>query len=131
MYINNSYSSSITSEHKNKNKDAEKSQKKKQIASEKQGKYYCTYVVGEDGKKVLLNKIPIAQVKKQKVLGNPIESDKTKSCDYNVVKNDSTAFEYKQQMHMNANHRKNLQEVMNILKESVGIPNTSNKLLGY
>lgn len=131
LYINNAYNSSITSEHQNKSKDADKSQKKKQIVSEKQGKYYCTYVVNEEGKKVLLNKVPIAQVEKQKVLGNQTEPDKTKFCDYNVVENDSTAFECKQQMHMNANHRKNLQEVMNILKGSVGIPNTSNKLFGY
>ncbi|MBC2397946.1 hypothetical protein [Clostridium tetanomorphum] len=130
-YNNKSYSSSITSENQHKDKDTDKLKKKKQIISEKQGKYYCTYVVDEKGQKVLLNKVPISQMEKQKVLENSTDSGKTKSCHYNANKNHSTAFQYKREMHMEATHRKNLQEVMNILKGNVGIATTSKKLFGY
>ncbi|KAJ49640.1 hypothetical protein BD780_001139 [Clostridium tetanomorphum] len=71
FYINNaynskSYNSSITSENQHKDKDTEKLKKKKQIISEKQGKYYCTYVVDEKGQKVLLNKVLFLKWKNKK-----------------------------------------------------------------
>lgn len=155
-YINNvcnekSYTSLITSEYKSKNKDAQdlqskikdtqesqnkdketqKLQKKKQMISEKEGNYYCTYMVDDEGQKTLIKKVPITQEQKQNSLQNSIESNETNFSDYNVKKNGSTTFEYKQQLHMEATHRKNLREVMDMLKGNIGIQNKLNKHYGF
>ncbi len=47
----NPYDSFIMSKHQSKEKDTEESQKKKQVVSERQGNYYCTYMVDKEGKK--------------------------------------------------------------------------------
>ncbi len=125
VYSGKSYTPLITSEYQSKSKDtqelqddskdAQKLQKKKQVISEQEGKFYCTYMVDEEGQKILLSKIPIAQVEKQNSLQNSIESDKTKYCDYKVEENAHTAFKYKQQLNLESTHRKSSREIMNIL----------------
>ncbi|GAA0076642.1 hypothetical protein UT300005_10200 [Clostridium sp. CTA-5] len=118
-----SYINNITSEDRDKN--AQELQKKKQIISEQDGKYCSTYVVDEEGHKVLLSKIPIAEMKKQNSLQNSNKYDNTNSCNYNMSKN----FKCKQQLNMEATHRKNLQEIMDILKGNIDIKNNLNKCL--
>lgn len=51
-----SYTFPITSQYQHKSKDTEESKKKRQIISEREGKYYNTYVVDEKGQKVIINK---------------------------------------------------------------------------
>ncbi|SFD01866.1 hypothetical protein [Clostridium uliginosum] len=146
FYINNvcskkSYNSLITSEYQSKSKDihesqentkdTQKVQKKKQIISETEGKYYCTYMVDEEGQKVLLNKVPIAQVETQSNLQNTIASHETNSCNHNIVRNARTAFECKQELQMEAAHRKNLHEVMDLIKGNIGIQSNSKKYYSY
>jgi len=115
------------SKHQSKEKDTEESQKKKQVVSERQGNYYCTYMVDEEGKKVLINKVPVEEAEEQNGLLNSNKSDGKKSCNYNSAKNTNTDFEYKQQMNMEATYRKNQQEIM----KNVGSTSNSNKYYGY
>lgn len=118
-----SYTSPIMSEYQRKSKDTEESKKKKQIISEKEGKYYNTYVVDEKGQKVLINKVSIEQIEKQKNSQNSIGSDE-------AVKNYSTTSKCIPKMHMEAVHRKNIQEVMDILRGNIGIHSNSKKSFG-
>ncbi|AVQ38083.1 hypothetical protein C7M56_05070 [Clostridium botulinum] len=123
----NPYDSFIMSKHQSKEKDTEESQKKKQVVSERQGNYYCTYMVDEEGKKVLINKVPVEEAEEQNGLLNSNKSDNKKSLIYNSAKNTNTDFGYKQQMNMEATYRKNQQEIM----KNVGNPINSNKYYGY
>ncbi|NMM65416.1 hypothetical protein HBE96_22835 [Clostridium sp. P21] len=120
----NSYTSPITSKHQNSDKDTEKSKKSKQTISEREGNYYATYIVDEEGQKVLINKVPVTQMEKQKSSQNTITSNKE-------VKNNSSTPEYNQKMHIEAVHRKNIREVMDILKGTTPINNTPKKLFNY
>lgn len=95
--------------------------KKKQIVLEREGKYYCTYIVDENGHKILLNRVP-AQAEEQKVLGKPIKSA-IKPYDCNAAKNERTVFECKQQIRMEASQKENLQGIMDILNQEIGILN--------
>ena len=123
----NPYDSFIMSKHQSKEKDTEESQKKKQVVSERQGNYYCTYMVDEEGKKVLINKVPVEEAEEQNGLLNSNKSDNKKSLIYNSAKNTNTDLGYKQQMNMEATYRKNQQEIM----KNVGSPSNSNKYYGY
>ncbi|EHN15110.1 hypothetical protein [Clostridium sporogenes] len=125
--IRKPYDSFIMSKHQSKKKDTEESQKKKQVVSERQGNYYCTYMVDEEGKKVLINKIPVEEAEEQNGLLSSNKSDNKKSLIYNSAKNTNTDFGYKQQMNMEATYRKNQQEIM----KNLGSPSNSNKYYGY
>lgn len=132
-----SYVSNVKSKQQHKNKEtqelqeSQKSQKKKQIISQKEAEYYCTYIVGEKGEKILLSKVPIAQVENQNNLQNSFGSDKIKSCADKVINTARTALEFKQVMHREAEHKENIQEMINILKGDIGISKESNKNFGY
>lgn len=121
------YDSFIMSKHQSKEKDTEESQKKKQVVSEIQGNYYCTYMVDEEGKKVLINKVLVEEAEEQNGLLSSNKSDNKKSLSYNSAKNTNTDFGYKQQMNMEATYRKNQQEIM----KNVGSTNKFNKHYGY
>lgn len=123
----NPYDSFIMSKHQSKEKDTEESQKKKKVVSEIQGNYYCTYMVDEEGKKVLINKVPVEEAEEQNGLLSSNKSDNKKSLIYNSAKNTNTDLGYKQQMNMEATYRKNQQEIM----KNVGSPSNSNKYYGY
>ncbi len=126
-----SYTFIDLSEDRHNGKNLQNSKKKKQIVSLREGKYYCTYIVNEKGQKILLNRIPIAQVEEQKSQEKPTESSKKKPFDSNLLKSAHTAFECKQQINIDVAHKKNMQEIMGILKEYAGIPHNSGKTYGY
>ena len=123
------YPSLISSERQQESKNSQQSHKKKQIVSVREGKYYCTYIVDDKGQKILLNRVPVTQVEDRKNTEKHMDGDETKSCDYNAIDNSRTAFEGKQQMNIEVSHKKNLQEVMNIVKEYAGIANDSSKIV--
>jgi hypothetical protein len=106
-------------------------QKKKQIVTEREGNYYCTYIVDGNGNKVLLQQIPADQVEEKKTPGTRKESSETAPCDYKSVKSARTAFECKQQMNLEKSHKQNLKEIMNILEEYAGIPQGSGKTYDF
>lgn len=111
------------SEYQLESNKTQATQKKKQIVSEREGKYYCTYIIDENGKKFLINKVPVAQVEEQKISGKPLKSDAIINYYYSIMKNDSAVFECKQNMRMEAAHKENLHEIMDLLKEEIGIKN--------
>ena len=103
-------------------KDTHNSSKKKRIISMKEGKFYCTYMIDDDGMKVLIKKVPIVQVQKQNNLDNSKQSDDINALDYNAVSTTRAAFEYKR-------HKSHLKDIMNIINDSFGIQkNSTNKL---
>ena len=48
-----------------KQNESGKKAKKQQFISQVEGKFYCTYVIGENGKKILISKIPISDMEKE------------------------------------------------------------------
>lgn len=125
--IGKTYTSIAALEDKNNDGNTQVKKKKKQILSVREGNYYCTYMVDEKGQKILLKRIPADRVKEQKGLGMERATNDVRPCDYNAVKNARTAFECKQQMGMQISHKKNLKEIMNILKDYAGVPTDLNK----
>ncbi|WMJ89482.1 hypothetical protein [Anaerocolumna sp. MB42-C2] len=123
VWLGKSYNSFTMSDYSYESKEKQK----QQIITERDGNYYCTYIVGKDGKKILLKKIPVPQMKEQEDSAKPIESDKAKTYDYNDLNNARTTFVCKQQMQMESANKKNLREAMDILNEYAGIPAKSNK----
>ncbi|SKC39996.1 hypothetical protein [Maledivibacter halophilus] len=108
-YIHNDYSIKpydFLGGSKHKNKDIKEEEEKKQIVVERDGKYSYTYMIDKEGRKILLRKIPVSQEEQQENLQNLIKPDSTNQC--------------KQQMYMEGIHRRNLQEIMNIIKGNIG-----------
>lgn len=86
---------------------------KKQFVSQIEGKYYCTYLVDENGGKILLNKILATEAK-------------------NICSNDSLALEklknqaYFKNKNTDLNpqsHNLNVQGMLDILRSYAGLPN--------
>lgn len=136
----NYYSSLITSKDKNQNiyktktQDDEKTQKlqddkkseqkinkKKQITSEQEGNYLCTYLTDDDGKKILLNKIPISQINIQ---NNSSANENTFS---NLMSIGSSST-FENQLNLESNYRKNSKEIANILKINTNHYDSSREL---
>jgi hypothetical protein len=89
------------------------SQKKKQIITMREGKYDCTYIVDDKGRKSLLNKVPVNEDKKQKETGAlPVAVSRSLS-------------------RIEAIHAENIQDVMNLLKEYAGIQPETGKTYTY
>lgn len=61
---------------------SEKKLKKQQMISQVEGEFYCTYLVDETGKKILISKIPISQVEKEEIClnGSVFENIKNVIC---------------------------------------------------
>lgn len=92
--------------------------KKKQILIVKEGDYYCTYILDEKGNKILLNRVPLKQEEQK--------ADKPeKSYNSNVLKNERTIFECQQRLQAESAHKENLQGMLNILQEQMGINKSS------
>ncbi len=104
-----------TQESEDKNKYTQKTHTNKHIASEKDGQYYCTYIVDDEGQKLLISKVPISQVAGQNELLNSAKFDDTKFCHSNVSSDAQINIEYKRQLDLESNHKKNLKDIMNIL----------------
>lgn len=64
----NIYDYTLKTDKKNENTDENNAevQKKKtrQVVSEVEGKYYCTYMVDDEGKKTLISKVPVDESEK-------------------------------------------------------------------
>lgn len=108
---------------KNDNKDTQKLQKKKHIMSQKEGNYYCTYMVDEEGGKILLNKLPVAESENQNNLKDSIESNESSAYSSKIITDSKSNFEYKQQLNLQATNKKNLKDIMKIICGNS--PNTS------
>lgn len=108
------------------NKDEKKVRKKMQITSEIKGQYYCTYLVDEEGQKVKLSQVPIAQAGIQINPQTLIASSGTTSFDYNLLKDAHVSFEFKQQLSLEGNHRQNVRGMMDLINGK----NNSNEILG-
>jgi hypothetical protein len=59
--------SSPVSSNQDQGQQAQTKNKKQHFLSQVEGSYYCTYLVNEDGIKVLLNKIPVGQMYKKRI----------------------------------------------------------------
>ena len=57
--------SSPVSTNPDQGQQAQAKNKKQQFLSQVEGSYYCTYLVSDNGTKVLLNKIPVSQMHKK------------------------------------------------------------------
>lgn len=89
------------------------SQKKKQIITMREGKYNCTYIVDDKGRKTLLNKVPVNEDKEQKEAGvPPVSIGKSLS-------------------RIETIHIENIQDIMNLLKEYAGIQPETGKTYTY
>ena len=118
--------SESTQNSEDSNKDEKKVRKKMQITSEIEGQYYCTYLVDEEGQKVKLSQVPIAQAGIQNNSQNKIESPSTTSYDYNLLKDAHVSFELKQQLNLENIHRQNVRGMMDLINGK----NNSNDILG-
>lgn len=111
----------------------QKSQKKKQIVCEREGNYYCTYMVDDKGQKILIKKIPAPETDNLKLKHEQKQNEISQNnpSDYNIDRSGRTAFECKQEMKTQAVHKENLQQIMSILKEYSGIPGDTGKTYNY
>lgn len=116
-----------TQESDDKNKDTQKTHKKKHVVSEKDGKYYCTYMVDDEGQKLLINKVPISQVSGQNDLLNSTKFNNTELGHSNVSSDAQTNIEYKRQLDLESTHKKNIKGIMNILSGN-NIQSNNNEL---
>lgn len=137
VYNEKSYSSLKLSESKindkntnkvdDNSKDTQKSHKKKQVISQQEGRFYCTYVVDDDGMKILLSKVPISQEKNENKSTDLDKSNEIESLDYKALSTSRTAFEYKkQQLHHN---KSSLKDLLAALKGDLSNQSNSNKSL--
>lgn len=113
---------------KYQSKDKKKTKKAREIISEKVGNYYCKYIVDENGNKTLVARVPASSVEKQKKSPKLIDDSKSKVCDFNTLQNTSTTFHRRQQLAIQSKHKDNLNDVLNILKDSMGIPRSKERL---
>lgn len=102
----------------------EKKNKKQQLLSQIEGKFYCTYVIGETGKKTLISKIPVPEMEKEKLCLEGSAFENIKNIISNNSKKGERTTENKEQGTKEANISSNNQEMMEILTSAMGIPST-------
>lgn len=107
----------IITECQRTNNNTKSNSKKKQVASLREGKFYCIYLIEENGQKILLSRIPIKQIKKRRV-SEKASKYTVASCGYNA----RLASKYKQQNYIIAAHKQNVQRIANILNRIYGDP---------
>ncbi len=127
----NMFSSLKPTQDKTEDDTMQKSQKKKHIVCEREGSYYCTYMVDEKGQKILIKRISADDTDDKKSPQKHDEGEQINPSNYCIDKSARTAFECKQEMKSQAVHKENVQQIMNILKEYAGIPEDKGKTYEY
>lgn len=112
VYSNQS-KETIESDDKKKN-----TKQQKQFVSQAEGNFFCTYLIDSEGNKILVNKVPISQGHLDASVTD-FEKVKTEAAPYS--KNNDPNL--KQQINLEAAHKVNIQDMMEILKSYAGIPN--------
>lgn len=102
----------------------EKKHKKPQLISQREGKFYCTYVIGEDGKKRLISKIPIVETENDNISLAGSVFENIKNVVSHNIKNADGATGTKNQGSAQVSSHANTQEMIELLKVSVGIPSS-------
>lgn len=100
----------------------EKKQKKQQLISQMEGNFYCTYVIGETGKKTLISKIPISETEKENICLERSAFENIKNMISHNSKNSEKTTRSKGQVAMENSTSSNRQEMMEILTSAMGIP---------
>lgn len=109
----------------------QESEKKQQIVCEREGSYYCTYMVDDKGQKILIKKIPAPDTDNKKNPQKQNEIAQPNPSNYSIDMSARTAFKCKQEMKTQVVHKENLQQIMSILKEYSGIPGDTGKTYDY
>jgi hypothetical protein len=118
---NFSSNSSVAEKERNEKKEEGKEQKK-QFVSQVEGKFYCTYLIDSKGNKVLINRLPVSQL-------GQLDASASNLSDFEKIKQEvclqrgNNDLRLKQQTNIEAAHKVNVQDMMEILKSCVGIPN--------
>jgi len=84
---------------------------KRTVCSQVEGNFYCTYIVDSEGNKILINQVPVEQLSQSDTLATTSEN------------NSLGQATNKQETNLKGTHRGNVQDMMEILKSCVGIPN--------
>ncbi|KHD13713.1 hypothetical protein [Clostridium butyricum] len=91
--------------------DKDDSKKNKQIISYQDGKYYFTYMISDDGSKILLNKVKV---------NNTVDTKKTNSL-FNTSEHLKTIFKYKENLNSCSKDEQSLKEIISSLKNCYNI----------
>lgn len=102
---------------KDENNKSEIKKKHSHIVKEQQGKYDCIYSVDDDGKKTLIEKIPVLRTNKIKdkndEFNNLFNFDNPKFVSEAVINNTRASLNFRQQMY---HHDDDLKEIIDFLK---------------
>ncbi|CQR70353.1 hypothetical protein SOV_38900 [Sporomusa ovata DSM 2662] len=89
----------------------ESSKQKRTICSQVEGNFYCTYLIDSEGNKILINQVPVEQLNQSDTLASASEN------------NSLGQAINKQETNLERVQKGNVQDMMEILKSCVGIPN--------
>ena len=88
-------------------------------------KFICTYSIRDDGKKVLLNRIPVKDDNTDMVSNKSSKShslfnlENSKFCNEAIISTTRASFEFNQKSLKEKYHEKDLKDIMDILTKSI------------
>lgn len=127
LYIDNTSSNVdlISNYNKEDNDNSKKAKHKYHLVEKKEGKFICTYSIRDDGKKVLLNRIPVKDDNTDMVSNKSSKShslfnlENSKFCNEAIISTTRASFEFNQKSLKEKYHEKDLKDIMDILTKSI------------
>jgi hypothetical protein len=106
---------------------AQKLKENKRVIKEQDKEFSYTYMIDDEGSKVLLNKVQLDELGNQSSFQNALETSKVNSSDYNIAVNAPSALGF-QQLNLEAHYRSNIQGARNVINENAALKSSSKQI---
>lgn len=106
---------------------AQKLKENKRVIKEQDKEFCYTYMIDDEGSKVLLNKVQLDQTENQSSFQNVLDTSKVNSSDNNIAVNAPSALGF-QQLNLEAHYRSNIQDARNVINENAALTSSSKQI---
>lgn len=106
---------------------AQKLKENKRVVKEQDKEFEYSYMIDDQGSKVLLNKVQLDQMGNQSSFKNVLDANKINSSEYNLAVNAPSVLGF-QQLNLEAHYRNNIQDARNIINENAALKSSSRQI---
>lgn len=106
---------------------AQKLKENKRVIKEQDKEFCYTYMIDDEGSKVLLNKVQLDKIGNQSSFQNALDASKVNSSDYNIAVNAPSALGF-QQLNLEAHYRSDIQGARNVINENAALKSSSKQI---
>jgi hypothetical protein len=106
---------------------AQKLKENKRVIKEQDKEFAYSYMIDDQGSKVLINKVQLDQMENQSNFKNVLDASKINSTEYNLAVNAPSALGF-HQLNLEAHYRSNIQDARNVINENDALKSSSRQI---